>query len=149
MGWGGVNLNAELIVSRLEGVRARSNDQWSARCPAHEDRGPSLSVKALSDGRVLLHCFAGCAVESVLDRLSLDMEALFPQRQQPGHGHTRARRVGLLSKGQALDMLAAEALFVSVVAASVARGETLTEPDRTRLMRSAGRMIYLQAESAA
>lgn len=30
------------------------------RCPNHEDRAPSLSWRLANDGRVLLHCFAGC-----------------------------------------------------------------------------------------
>ena len=36
------------------------------RCPAHDDRGPSLSWRLTSDGRALLHCFAGCDFRSIL-----------------------------------------------------------------------------------
>jgi len=37
-------MNAEKLISRLEGVIARGPGKWYARCPAHEDRSPSLSV---------------------------------------------------------------------------------------------------------
>jgi hypothetical protein len=34
--------------------------KWLAHCPAHSDSSPSLSIREGMDGRVLLHCFAGC-----------------------------------------------------------------------------------------
>jgi DNA primase len=45
-------------------VRQRGG-QWQARCPAHEDREPSLSVRPI-EGSVLVHCHAGCEVVDVL-----------------------------------------------------------------------------------
>src|SRR5574341_721332 len=46
------------VLSRLDRVR-RAPHGFIARCPAHHDRTPSLSIREL-DGRVTLHCFAGC-----------------------------------------------------------------------------------------
>jgi hypothetical protein len=60
---------------RLEGVR-RSGSGWIARCPAHRDRSPSLSI-CERKGRVLLHCFAGCTVEEVCSALGIKMADLF------------------------------------------------------------------------
>jgi hypothetical protein len=42
-----------------------------ARCPAHDDRIPSLSVSQGDDGRILLHCHAGCPTDVILERLGL------------------------------------------------------------------------------
>jgi hypothetical protein len=64
-----------------------------ARCPAHPDRNPSLSV-SVKEGRVLLHCFAGCAPEAVLGAVGLTWKDLrepdpwawkppFPSRPRP------------------------------------------------------------------
>jgi hypothetical protein len=39
---------------------------FTARCPAHDDRRPSLSVREGADGRVLVWCFAGCPTEDVV-----------------------------------------------------------------------------------
>lgn len=61
-------LTVEGALSRLDGVR-RAGAGWLARCPVHEDHEPSLSVGVAADGRVLLHCFAGCAFADVLHAL--------------------------------------------------------------------------------
>lgn len=46
-------------------------DSGVARCPAHRDRRPSLSVRLLPDGRALLHCYAGCEPADVLGAAGL------------------------------------------------------------------------------
>jgi hypothetical protein len=50
-----------------------------AKCPAHEDRSPSLSIREIDDGKTLLQCFAGCSALDVLDSVGLDWGALFPE----------------------------------------------------------------------
>ena len=42
---------------------------WMAHCPAHEDRTPSLSIDETRDGKILVHCHAGCTQNSVIDAL--------------------------------------------------------------------------------
>lgn len=54
-----------------------------ARCPAHDDTNPSLSVTEGRDGRCLLKCHAGCEQAEVVAALGLDWEALFPPRDEP------------------------------------------------------------------
>lgn len=57
---------ARALVERLGGRWWGSGGL--CRCPAHEDRSPSLSVRpGLS--RLLFHCFAGCPSAAVLDCL--------------------------------------------------------------------------------
>ena len=67
------------VISALEtagcGPR-RSGDGYSARCPSHDDANPSLSVSN-GDGKVLLHCHAGCALDDVRDALDLTAADLF------------------------------------------------------------------------
>jgi uncharacterized protein DUF3631 len=64
------------ILRRFSGVR-RSGDSWSARCPAHDDRKASLSIKE-DDGKILLHCHAGCSFEAVCRAAGIEMRDLFP-----------------------------------------------------------------------
>lgn len=51
-------------------------DRWMAQCPAHEDRSPSLSIQRNADGRVLVHCFAGCEGDDVIGALGLEWRDL-------------------------------------------------------------------------
>ena len=40
-----------------------------ARCPAHEDREPSLSITDAKSGKVLVRCHAGCDQRQVIAAL--------------------------------------------------------------------------------
>lgn len=73
-------MTADTLISRLDRPKKIGRDRWLARCPAHEDRRPSLSIRELNDGRTLVHCFGGCDVESVLGALGLDFADLFPEK---------------------------------------------------------------------
>lgn len=70
-------MTVQEFLSRLEGVHGGSG-QWSACCPAHEDRHQSLSVRVGRDGRILLKCHAGCTAGEVAGALGLTMRDLFP-----------------------------------------------------------------------
>ncbi len=134
----------DLILSRLDRPRQRQAGQWSARCPAHSDRGPSLSVRETPDGAVLVHCFAGCSAADVVAGLGLSMGDLFPPRNRSGREPKSIARV--LTAGQALELLADEATLVAVAASHLGHGRALTENDRSRLLTAAGRINHLSAE---
>lgn len=70
------------VVGRLSGIRSRGNG-YQALCPAHPDQQASLSIDTGEDGRVLLHCFAGCTAEQIVSALGLTLADLFPRN---GHG---------------------------------------------------------------
>lgn len=133
------------VLVQLTKVQQRQPGQWSACCPAHADKGPSLAVRVTPDGAVLLHCFAGCSVDAVLAALGLDMAALYPPRQTTGKEPKRMPR--LLSAGQALELLHREAHLVAVASANVAHGVVLSETDRRRLTKAAGRIAWLRDQS--
>lgn len=67
------------ILSRLQGVKG-GHAQWTARCPAHDDRQNSLSVGEGEDGRVLLRCHAGCDVDRIAAALGVTKSDLFPDK---------------------------------------------------------------------
>jgi putative DNA primase/helicase len=54
-----------------------------AKCPAHPDRSPSLSILQGLNGRVLLRCFAGCKTEDVLEKLCLTWAAICGEPMTP------------------------------------------------------------------
>jgi putative DNA primase/helicase len=59
--------SAEAIAQALGG--RKTGAAWMARCPAHDDRTPSLSIRDTDDGKVLVCCHAGCAQEQVFSIL--------------------------------------------------------------------------------
>jgi hypothetical protein len=72
----------QAVLDRLQGVRSHQEaGKWEARCPAHEDRKPSLGVAVGDDGRVLLHCQAGCSVEAIVGAIGLTIADLFAGEQ--------------------------------------------------------------------
>jgi hypothetical protein len=72
-------MSAQILLSQLSKVRQTGGDKWVASCPAHDDRGPSLSI-AERDGKLLLHCFAGCEAEDVLGAVGLRWTDVLPER---------------------------------------------------------------------
>jgi hypothetical protein len=65
------------ILSKFPDAKKTGNG-WQVKCPVHEDRNPSLSINTGNDGRVLLHCFAGCAPEAICSAVGVKMADLFP-----------------------------------------------------------------------
>lgn len=72
------------VVNALEAIGHHVNGagrQRTARCPAHEDRAPSLSITD-GESRVLINCHAGCPVDDVLAALNLTRADMFDTPKQ-------------------------------------------------------------------
>lgn len=76
-------------ILRKLGELIRSRSGWMACCPAHDDVNPSLSVSESEDGRVLLHCHAGCKNQQVLDSLQIQWADLYPSSAQTSERELR------------------------------------------------------------
>ncbi len=79
------------VLSHFESVR-RNGRGYVARCPAHEDRVPSLSIKE-AGGRVLLYCFGGCKTADVLAAAGLTWADLGPPVLVNGRQYGGARKI--------------------------------------------------------
>src|SRR5262249_12958964 len=80
---------------RTHGCKPRRNGTgWSAKCPAHDDRNPSLSANEGDDGRALVHCHAGCATDAVLEALGLSAADRFADPKQQRTTTPDKQRVG-------------------------------------------------------
>ncbi len=132
------------ITSNFEGVKRTGPGRHVARCPAHKDRRASLSIRELEDGRWLVHCFAGCPVDAVLDAAGLRIEDLFPERVAAGGGTPPEKRP--FSVRELLDALAAELNVAWVLLADLAKGKVADERDRRRAGRARDRCAALIQE---
>lgn len=74
---------AEKLLLRLDKVKhvpGKHAGNWKACCPAHDDSDPSLAVAETADGRVLVHCWAGCSALDVISAAGLEWNDLFPEK---------------------------------------------------------------------
>ena len=138
-------MNAAEFVSRLDRVIERGSGQWSARCPAHDDRSPSLSIRETEDGRTLLHCFAGCTVSDVLASVGLGLSDLFADdpNRDPNFKPRKPRLNGWL----VLEALGHESLVVLMAADDIAHGRALSPDDRGRVKTAALRIQHVIGEA--
>lgn len=117
-----------VILPLLSGVKSNGSGKWTACCPAHEDKSPSLAIKELDDGQLLLHCFGGCSVVDVVRALGLSMEDLWPDKptiRKPERQPFDAMTV--------LKCLYSEAGVVEVILGDMLAGREVTETGLARL----------------
>jgi hypothetical protein len=129
-------MSVDMILSHLVMKKQTGIGRWIAQCPAHDDRGPSLSIRELDDGRTLIHCFAGCDTPNVLAAIGMEMSDLFPDRK--GDHFSPERRP--FPAADALWCIAFEALVVATSGTTLLDGEPFTAKDRERLMLAVGRI---------
>jgi hypothetical protein len=108
------------LLSKLDGVRQNGQGKWLAICPAHADKKPSLALKVVDDGKVLLHCFAGCAVHDVVAALGISLADLFPKTANFDHSKKFSRE-RVISASDALRLLDYEVEKVLVIASDIDR----------------------------
>lgn len=124
------------FISRLVGAKQTAPGRWLARCPAHDDKSPSLSVREADDGRTLLTCFAGCDAGAVAGAVGLTMRDLFPQGSAvAAHGVRTPVPVS-----DVLEVVEWDVLTVAVIANDLARGAEVTPERKKKLFDCAGRL---------
>jgi DNA primase len=123
------------FLARLDGVKRTGDDKYIARCPAHDDRSPSLSIKEVDD-RILIHCHAGCDALSIVEAVGLELSDLFDDHE---HDH----RTAPLKRGRkrtdykrAFMFAKHEASVIACAASDLAQGKALSDKDRERLTRA-------------
>lgn len=131
------------LLSRLDRVTERSDGQYLACCPAHEDKSPSLSIKEVDGGRVLVYCFAGCTAAEVCASVGLELRDLF----RVGESQQRYQVGPRLSHGDLLALLATEANVVYLAADMLYHGKELSEQDRNRLEGAWSRIYKITGEA--
>ena len=138
-------MSIETLLSRVDGIRETGHGKYVARCPAHEDKSPSLAIKDCSDGRVLLHCFAGCEVENVLRAADLTFTDIMPEKVGTEHSY---RPQKWINAKDALATLDHEALVVSIIGADFLEHKEIDEDTWSRLAASVSRINDARAKVA-
>ena len=140
----------EAILSRLERVKETGPNTWVASCPTSThgqgDRSRGLSIREGDDGRVLIHCHAGCGVDEIVNAIGLELHDLFPQREitYPHHaprgsliGRPRIRRIPWPDLWEALEV---DLTACSLAFSRLAAGQQFTTEDALSISAMAGRV---------
>jgi hypothetical protein len=122
-------MSIEAILSRVNKVRKSSSNSWMACCPAHDDKNPSLSIRDLGDGRILLNCLAGCETLDVLGAVGMEWSDVMPEKV----AHHAAPVKQRIYATDALRVIQYEARIVMMAAYTMRRGERLADDDLARL----------------
>lgn len=126
----------EVLLSRLDGVKATGRGKWMARTPTREDRTPSLSICEREDGSVLLYDFGGDETAAVLAAIGLTFADLYPdsERRPARRGPNRAA-------------IEHERKVVAIGQSLLACGEQLPPSDLERLEVARRRLAQLEGRA--
>jgi len=126
--------NIDRLLNSLTKIKGRKGS-WTACCPAHPDKSPSLAVRQLDDGRILLHCFGGCSVHDVLGAVGMDMSDLFPEKLE-----NKGAAKPAFYASDLLRVISFETLVISVGAMDMSKGRVLGPKDLARMKKAAERI---------
>lgn len=122
----------EAFLSRLEKVR-KSGDGYVACCPAHKDKNPSMSVTE-RQGKVLLHCFAGCCPDDILDAVGMKWGDFFAEPMDAAKASMGAHFGYMMRKRAAeFDPLERDRAVLVFAKAALLNGQSLGIEDRARV----------------
>lgn len=128
-------MSAAPLLNRLDGVKQTAPGRWLARCPAHKDRSPSLSIRELDDGRVLLHDFGGCEVGDVLETIGLTLSDLFEKplgNLASSHSQIPSRDL--------LEIINHEIIVAAIILADVRLSRAISDEQWMRIAQAAARI---------
>lgn len=122
------------LLDRFEAIKKTGENRWIARCPAHADRGPSLSIKDTGD-RLLTHCFAGCTFREIADAIGALPREFFAD----GYDRRQFDQKHRVPWRDIVEVIRGEAWVVLQAAAQLRAGD-LKAADQTRLIEAARRI---------
>ena len=135
------------LLGRLDRVKSTGPGSWLASCPTsvhkHGDRSRGLSIREGDDGRVLLHCFAGCGVAEVVGAIGIEMADLYPPRpteypdRAPRGGITGRDRVKRIAWPDLFEAIESDLRACSLAFSDLAAGVPFTREDAAFIAKSA------------
>lgn len=124
------------LLTRLERVKQTGPRSWIASAPTRNDKRPSMTIRQLDDGRILLHDFGGDSAADILAAVGLDWSALFPERTD--HQAKPIARPWMPS--DVFEVARLEVGVVAVIAGDMVRTRAIPADDYKRLHTAAARL---------
>lgn len=124
------------LLNRLERVKSTGKGRWMASCPTRNDKTPSLTIRELDDGRILIHDFGGASAQQILDAIGLTFQDLF---SEPLIHHAKNERRPFPAT-DLLKVINFEAKLVALTAIDMSIGKPITQDAKNRLLEAASRI---------
>ncbi len=119
----------ENLLSKLDKVKSNGTGKWLACCPAHADKSPSLGIKEADDGKLLIHCFSGCAVSDIVGAIGLELSDLMPDNPV----YKKGVKPPKFNKYELFDRLSFESIILSLAIRQLLSGGILNAADKCRV----------------
>lgn len=126
------------FISRLHKPRQTGRDSWIACCPAHADKSPSMTIREVEEGKVLVHCFAGCGIDEIVGAVGISLADLMPERQPD------ALRRPMSVPFNARDVLAciqSDATLLCLFISDVTQAKAITPQEAANAYKAAARIV--------
>ena len=146
-------MNVESLLAYLDGV-THLRDQnglrrWKAKCPAHDDKNPTLSVAEAPNGTILLRCWAGCSALEIVHAVGMELSDLFPDRDLRDLSKQERADVRMLGKRNDVEACAytleVESHVMLQCALMMQAGRKLSQATLARLVQAYNRVADARA----
>ena len=127
--------NIDKLLSQLSKVERTGHGKYIACCPSHNDKNPSLAIRE-DNGKILLHCFAGCSAYKIVSAVGLELSNLFPANE---FSYSKPIK-NPFPDSDVLRCLQFEVLVVIIAACNLIKGITLSQENLQRLLLSVSRI---------
>ena len=113
-------MQIQQFLGRLNNVKKGKGANWTARCPAHQDRTNSLSI-GKGDKGIVTWCHAGCNTADIVKAVGLELHDLFADEKTSLSviPPTTRARVHTTAKGQEKAALSEKPPALSVVSSQI------------------------------
>jgi len=125
-------MNIEQLITRFEKLRRTGDGKWIACCPAHQDKNPSLSIKHTDDGKILIHCFAGCEVDAIVSAVGLTLADLMPDNPT----YKKGSKPPKFNKYELFDRLTYESIILCLAIRQLINNKLLSPNDQKRVLKA-------------
>ena len=118
------------VLNHFDNVRESGANQYSCRCPAHKDGSNSLGIKQGDGDRILLNCFAGCDVKSILESAGLEWKDIMNEEKL-----FQAEKLKF-NPYAVLKAIRDEVLIIGLASADIRKGKPLNDKEHDRLLQA-------------
>lgn len=137
-------MSIDNLLAALPRVKSVGQSRWTSGCPICQSKnGRPISIRALDDGRVLLHPFCGCGTSDVLESVGLGLSDLFEkplgQYFEPSHSSIPARDL--------LEVIAHETTVAALIAEDLVKRRQVNEAQVSRLFMAASRIAKARSHA--